>query len=69
MQTILQHIHNIMDQLEDPIISKQSRRHLESELISLKKYQSRHSEESHIPSSLELFCEENPHKPECKIFE
>lgn len=69
MQTILSHIKNTRKQLDDPTISKQRHRHLESELESLEKYNNKHPEDTHIPTSLELFCDENPNAPECKIFE
>jgi hypothetical protein len=42
---------------------------LEGELDSLEKYQLNHPDEDHDPTSLELFCDENPDASECRIYE
>lgn len=55
--------------IEDPLVSSQSRRHLQQELDSLEKYKENHPEDKHDPSSLELFCDSNPDAIECKIFD
>ncbi len=55
--------------LDDPMISSQSRRHVEEELESLRKYQANHPDDDHDPTSLELFCDSNPDALECRIYE
>jgi len=68
-RSIQQHINDDKDELDNPGISSQRRRHLESELYSLERYQANHPDEDHDPSHLELFCEENPEADECRIYE
>jgi len=55
--------------LDDPLVSAQSRRHVEEELEQLQRYHERHPEEEHTPSPLELYCDDNPNAKECKIFD
>ena len=50
-------------------MGSQRKRHIESELDSLEKYQANHPDTDHDPSSLELFCDENPEADECRIYE
>lgn len=69
MDTIDQHIEHDKKVLDDPMVSSQTRRHIEGELESLERYKERHPEDSHDPSSLELFCDENPDALECRMFE
>lgn len=69
MENIEAHIQKDKEILEDPTVSPQMRRHIEDELEDLKAYQKRHPENTHDPSSLELYCDSNPDAPECKIFE
>ena len=69
METIEQHINNNRKILDDPMVSPQTRRHIESELESLEKYQKNHPNDNHDPTSLELYCNENPDAIECKIYE
>lgn len=68
-KTIQQHINDDKDELDDPNINAQRRRHLEDELDALEKYQAKHPDEDHDPNSLELFCDANPSASECKIYE
>lgn len=68
-KTITNHIERDKQILDDPTISSQSRRHIEGELEALERYRQRHPEDSHDPSSLELFCDENPDASECRIYE
>jgi hypothetical protein len=63
------HIEKDKNILDDPLVSSQSRRHVEEELEALEKYQSRHPDDEHDPSSLELYCDEHPDASECKIFD
>lgn len=55
--------------IDDPMISSQSRRHIEEELKQLERYHERHPDDEHCPTPLELFCDENPSAIECKIFD
>jgi len=68
-KSLQQHINDNKDELSLNQLSSQRRRHLESELDSLEKYQVNHPDTDHDPSSLELFCDENPDSPECLIYE
>lgn len=69
MKTLQQHINDDRDELDDPNINSQRRRHLEDELDSLEQYQINHPDEDHDPTSLELFCDSNPDAPECRMFD
>lgn len=66
MPTIDDHIQSNQDLLKTNL-SPQSRLHYENELKQLKNYRNNHSEDTHDPSSLELYCEENPDSLECRI--
>lgn len=68
-RTISQHINADKNELDNPNTNSQRRRHLEDELDSLEKYHAKHPEDEHDPSSLELFCDENPDALECRIYE
>ena len=63
------HIDKDRKMLDDPLMSSQSRRHIEEELESLEKYKKRHPDTDRDPSSLELFCDDHPDAIECKIFD
>lgn len=69
MENIQKHIDHDKDILDDPLVSSQSRRHVEQELESLQKYQERHPEDDHDPTPLELFCDENPDALECRMYD
>lgn len=68
-RTLQQHINDDRDELDNPNTSAQRRRHLEEELDSLRQYQVNHPDDDHDPTPLELFCNENPHALECRIYE
>ena len=68
-RNIQQHIEEDKRILDDPQTSPQARRHTEEELASLQRYVERHPEDDHDPSSLELYCDDNPAATECKIYE
>ena len=68
-KTIDQHIDADLKELSDPMISSQRRRHIEDELGQLENYKNKHPEESHDPTPLELFCDENPNAFECRMYE
>ena len=44
-------------------------RHLEGELQDLKVFKEHHPGDNHDPTSLEMFCENNPESPECRIYD
>ena len=69
MENIQKHIDYDRQILDDPMVSSQSRRHVEEELESLEKYQERHPEDDHDPTPLELFCDENPDALECRMYD
>ena len=68
-RTLQQHINDDRDELDNPSTSSQRRRHLESELDSLEKYQANHPDEENDPTVLELYCDEHPDASECRIYE
>ena len=68
-RSLQQHINDDRDELDNPQLSSQRRRHLEGELDSLEKYQANHHNEDRDPTSLELFCDQNPDASECRIYE
>lgn len=68
-KTLQQHINDDRDELNNSNTSGQRRRHLESELDALEKYQINHPDEDRDPNVLELFCDSNPSAPECRIYE
>jgi hypothetical protein len=68
-RSLQQHINDDRDELDNPNTSSQRRRHLEGELDSLEKYQVSHPDDDHDPTSLELYCDENPSALECKIYD
>lgn len=68
-KSLQQHINDDRDELDNPSISAQRRRHIETELDSLEKYQNNHPDEDYDPTPLELYCDENPEAPECRIYE
>jgi len=69
MDSIEQHIEADKEELENPNISPQRRRHIEGELEELEAYAERHPEDHHDPSSLELYCDNNPSAPECLVYD
>ena len=69
MDTIDQHIQKNVEILNDPTTSSQSRRHIEEELVALESYKANHPEDSHDPTTLELYCDANPNALECRIYE
>ncbi len=66
--TIHDHIKKNKEILDDPEMSSQMRRHVQSELDQLEKYALNHPDDDHDPTSLELFCDENPDSVECRIY-
>ena len=68
-RSIHQHINSNKDELCNPQLSSQRRRHLESELNSLERYQKNHPDEDYDPTPLELYCDEHLDAQECRIYE
>ena len=69
MDSIEQHIEADREELADPQLSPQRRRHIEGELEELEAYAERHPEDHHDPTPLELYCDSNPSALECKVYE
>ena len=68
-KNITDHIQKDKEELSNPMISSQRRRHIESELVSLEVYVNNHPEDTHDPTPLELYCDTNPNALECRIYE
>lgn len=69
MENIETHIEKDREELSNPQLSPQRRRHIEDELEQLEAYQERHPDETYDPTPLELYCDLNPNAPECRIYE
>jgi hypothetical protein len=69
MENIDVHIAKDRAILDNPMISSQSRRHIEAELESLESYKKNHPDDLHDPNPLELYCDMNPSAPECRIYD
>ena len=68
-KSIQQHINDDKDLLDNSTLSPQMRRHVEDELEHLEKYQAKHPDDDHDPTSFEMYCDEHPDASECKIYE
>jgi hypothetical protein len=68
-KSLQQHINDDRDELDNPNLSPQRRRHIESELDDLEKYQANHPDEDHDPTPLEMYCDVHPDADECRIYE
>jgi hypothetical protein len=69
MNLITDHIQLNKKELSNSTISPQRKRHLKQELDSLERYRERHPDRMKDPTVFEIFCDENPDAPECRIFE
>ena len=69
MESIEKHISQDREELRNPNISPQRRRHIESELEEQEEYHKKHPEDHHDPTPLELYCDVNPDADECRIYE
>jgi len=74
MENIEDHIEKDKRILEDPTISPQQRRHIESELEELEAYAENHKADIEAgdhrdPTPLELYCDTNPDADECRVYE
>jgi hypothetical protein len=68
-RTIIQHINDDLNELNNPTTSGQRRRHLEDEINLLEKYQDNHPGEDYDPTPLELYCNSNPDALECRFYD
>ena len=68
-KSIEDHIEKDRKILEDPNISPQRRRHIESELHDLEEYHENNPEDHHDPTSFEMYCDESPESDESRIYE
>jgi hypothetical protein len=62
-------ISNTQEELDNPSINRQRKRHLTSFLEELLLYQERHPNVTIAPTALELYCDSNPNASECKIYD
>lgn len=69
MENIEAHIEADKEELANPQLSPQRRRHIEGELEELEAYAERHPEDHHDPTPLELYCDSNPSALECKVYD
>ena len=69
MESIEQHIEADKEELANPQLSPQRRRHIEGELEELEAYAECHPEDHHDPTPLELYCDSNPSALECKVYD
>nr|BAR36446.1 CP12 [uncultured Mediterranean phage uvMED] len=74
MENVETHIKIDKDILDNPQTSPQQRRHVEEELHDLEAWVENHKEDieagdHHDPSPLELYCDQQPGAPECKIYD
>jgi hypothetical protein len=44
-------------------------RHLQEELKDLKEFKEHHPGDNHDPTSLEMYCENNPEAVECRVYD
>ena len=68
-KTLQQHINDDRDELDNPEINSQRRRHIEDEIDALEQYQVNHPDDDHDPTQLELYCDTHPDALECRIYE
>lgn len=69
MENIEKHIEADKEELSNPQLSPQRRRHIEDELEQLEAYAENHPEDHHDPTPLELFCDANPAALECRVYD
>jgi len=69
MKSIEKHIEADKEELQNPQLSPQRRRHIEGELEELEAYAENHPNDHHDPTPLELYCDANPNALECRVYE
>ena len=68
-KSLQQHINDDRDELDNPNMNSQRRRHLEDELDALEVYQANHPDDDHDPTPLELYCDGHPDALECRMYD
>lgn len=68
-RTINQHIDQDIHEIDNPYTNGNRRRHLEQELEQLERYKKSHPNDEHDPTSLELYCNDNPNALECRVYD
>jgi len=69
MESVEKHIEQDKKILDDPMVSAQARRHVEGELDALERWVETHPNDHHDPTSLELYCNDNPDALECRMYD
>jgi hypothetical protein len=69
MDSVEKHIEHDKQILDDPLVSSQARRHTQEELEALERWVETHPEDHHDPTSLELYCNDNPDALECRMYD
>lgn len=69
MENIDKHIQSDIDELNNPNISAQRRRHLQAELGDLAQWKQGHPNDEHDPTAFEMYCDQNPESDECRIYD
>ena len=68
-KSLQQHINDDRDELDNPNMNSQRRRHLEDELDALEVYQANHPDDDHDPTPLELYCDSHPDALQCRLYD
>lgn len=68
-ETINSHIQKNLDELDGDTSNSQRRRFLEDEVDRLNNFKLNNPNHSQMPTPFELYCDENPDSPECRIFD
>lgn len=61
-------IKKLKNELDGDSLNKQRKRYLEGYLQELDMYLDKHPDATELPTPFELFCDLNPHAPECRIY-
>jgi hypothetical protein len=62
-------INDICEELENSSMNSQRRRYLQNYLQEILEYQKNNPYNKEVPTSLQLFCDLNPHALECRIYD
>ncbi|WP_115126665.1 CP12 domain-containing protein [Synechococcus sp. GEYO] len=71
MKSIDEHIKKDQSELEAAMAEGNDAkvRHFSEELESLQDYKKEHPGDSHDPTPIELYCENNPEADECRVYD
>ena len=71
MKSIDEHIAKDVDEIAEAKAKGDDAmvRHYQEELASLQEFKEHHPGDAHDPTSLEVYCDNNPDAPECRIYE